>query len=101
MPMSLLPDPTRRGLLAWLACTPFALRAQSAKTVRIIVPFPPRRQHRHPGARARTLNVEINKALALPDAAQQLAIEGATPVPGSPQVFGALIAREIPRWAAV
>jgi hypothetical protein len=45
--------------------------------------------------------VEINKALALPDVAQQLAIEGATPVPGSPQVFGALIAREIPRWAAV
>ncbi len=47
------------------------------------------------------LNAEINKALALPDVAQQLAVEGATPMPGTPQAYGALIAREIPRWAEV
>ncbi len=47
------------------------------------------------------LNAEINKALALPEVAQQLAAEGAVPVPGSPQAFGELIRREIPRWAEV
>jgi tripartite-type tricarboxylate transporter receptor subunit TctC len=47
------------------------------------------------------LNAEINKALALPDVAQQLAGEGATPVPGTPQTFGDLIKRETPRWAEV
>ena len=47
------------------------------------------------------LNAEVNKALALPDVAQQLAIEGAVPVPTTPQVFGDLIRREIPRWAQV
>lgn len=47
------------------------------------------------------LNAEINKALGLPDVAQQLAVEGAEPVPGTPQAFGQLIAREIPRWAQV
>ena len=47
------------------------------------------------------LNAEINKALALPDVAQQLAVEGATPMPTTPQAFGDLIKREIPRWAEV
>jgi tripartite-type tricarboxylate transporter receptor subunit TctC len=47
------------------------------------------------------LNAEINKALALPDVAQQLAGEGATPMPGTPKAFGDLIASEIPRWAEV
>lgn len=47
------------------------------------------------------LNDEINKALQTPAVAQQLAAEGAIPMPGSPQTFGALIAREIPRWAKV
>jgi tripartite-type tricarboxylate transporter receptor subunit TctC len=47
------------------------------------------------------LNAEINKALALPEVAQQLAAEGAVPVPGPPQAFGELIAREIPRWREV
>jgi tripartite-type tricarboxylate transporter receptor subunit TctC len=47
------------------------------------------------------LNTEINKALALPDVAQQLAVEGATPMPTNPQAFGDLIRREIPRWAEV
>jgi tripartite-type tricarboxylate transporter receptor subunit TctC len=47
------------------------------------------------------LNAEINKALALPDVARQLAAEGAEAKPGTPQAFGALIAREIPRWREV
>ena len=47
------------------------------------------------------LNAEINRALALPDVAQQLAVEGATPMPTTAQAFGDLIKREIPRWAEV
>ena len=47
------------------------------------------------------LNAEINKALALPDVARQLALEGAEPRPGPPQAFAELIAREIPRWREV
>ena len=47
------------------------------------------------------LNAEIDSALQQPAVAQQLAIEGALPMPGSPKAFADLIAREIPRWAAV
>ena len=47
------------------------------------------------------LNAEINKALALPEVAQQLAAEGAVPTAAAPKDFGDLIAREIPRWAQV
>jgi tripartite-type tricarboxylate transporter receptor subunit TctC len=47
------------------------------------------------------LNAEVNQALVLPDVAQQLALEGAMPMPTSPQAFGDLIQREIPRWAEV
>jgi len=54
-----------------------------------------------PAARVAQLNAEINKALALPEVAQQLAVEGAVPTPTTPQAYGALIAREIPRWAEV
>ena len=54
-----------------------------------------------PPAVVTRLNAEINKALALPEVAQQLAAEGAVPVPGPPQAFAALIAREIPRWREV
>jgi tripartite-type tricarboxylate transporter receptor subunit TctC len=54
-----------------------------------------------PAALVARLNAEINKALALPDVAQQLAAEGAVPVPGTPQSFGELIRKEIPRWAEV
>lgn len=54
-----------------------------------------------PAAVVARLNAEINKALALPDVQQQLAVEGAVPTPGTPQAFAALIAREIPRWAEV
>jgi tripartite-type tricarboxylate transporter receptor subunit TctC len=54
-----------------------------------------------PAALVTKLNAEISKALALPDVAQQLAVEGAVPMPGTPQAFGDLIRREIPRWAEV
>jgi tripartite-type tricarboxylate transporter receptor subunit TctC len=54
-----------------------------------------------PRALVTQLNAEINKALALPDVAQQLAIEGAAPMPTTAQAFGELIKREIPRWAEV
>ena len=54
-----------------------------------------------PAAVVARLNAEINKALHNPQVAQQLDGEGAVPVPGSPQAFGDLIAREIPRWAKV
>ena len=54
-----------------------------------------------PAAVVARLNAEVNKALALPDVAQQLAVEGAVPAPTTPQAFGDLIRREIPRWAEV
>ena len=54
-----------------------------------------------PAAVVARLNAEINKALALPDVAQQLSGEGAVPTPGTPQAFGELIRTEIPRWAEV
>ena len=54
-----------------------------------------------PAAVVARLNTEINKALALPDVAQQLAIEGALPMSTTPQAFDDLIKREIPRWAEV
>jgi tripartite-type tricarboxylate transporter receptor subunit TctC len=47
------------------------------------------------------LNQEVNKALALPEVRTHLDAEGAEPTPTTPQAFGALIAREIPRWDRV
>jgi len=47
------------------------------------------------------VNAEVNKALALPEVARQLALEGALATPTTPEAFGALIAREIPRWREV
>jgi tripartite-type tricarboxylate transporter receptor subunit TctC len=47
------------------------------------------------------LNAEINRALVLPEVQRQLAVEGAEATPTTPQAFGELIAREIPRWAEV
>lgn len=54
-----------------------------------------------PAERVNRLNAEINKALAMPDVQQQLAVEGAVPMPTTPRAYGELIAREIPRWAEV
>lgn len=47
------------------------------------------------------LNQHVNKALASDEVRTRLATEGAEATPASPQVFGQLIAKEIPRWARV
>jgi tripartite-type tricarboxylate transporter receptor subunit TctC len=54
-----------------------------------------------PAATVARLNAVVNQALALPEVARLLAAEGALPLPGTPQAFGELIRREIPRWAEV
>lgn len=54
-----------------------------------------------PAATVARLNTEINKILRLPEVAQQLATEGAIPMPATPKAYAELIAREIPRWAEV
>ena len=54
-----------------------------------------------PPARVERLNALVNRVLGLPEIGQQLAMEGAEPVLSSPEAFGQLIAREIPRWARV
>lgn len=54
-----------------------------------------------PAAVVARLNAELNRALAAPDVAESFAREGAVAVPGTPQAFGELIRREIPRWAEV
>jgi tripartite-type tricarboxylate transporter receptor subunit TctC len=54
-----------------------------------------------PAAVVARLNAEVNRAMALPDVAEQLSREGAIAVPGTPRAFGELIQREIPRWAEV
>ena len=54
-----------------------------------------------PVALVARLNAEINRALASPDLAPQLAAEGAVPQSTTPQAFGDLIRRELPRWAEV
>jgi tripartite-type tricarboxylate transporter receptor subunit TctC len=50
-----------------------------------------------PAALVAKVNAEVSKALALPEVAQQLAAEGATPMPSTPPAFGDPIQREIPR----
>ena len=47
------------------------------------------------------LNAQINAALNTPELKARLASEGAVATPGTPEVFGALIAREIARWKPV
>jgi len=47
------------------------------------------------------LNQHVNKALGLEEVRARLAAEGAEPTPTTPQAFGELIAREIPRWDKV
>jgi tripartite-type tricarboxylate transporter receptor subunit TctC len=48
-----------------------------------------------------TLNQHVNKALTSEGVRARLAAEGAEATPATPQAFGQLIAREIPRWARV
>jgi tripartite-type tricarboxylate transporter receptor subunit TctC len=47
------------------------------------------------------LNQHVNKALTSEEVRTRLASEGAEATPATPQVFGELIAKEIPRWAKV
>jgi tripartite-type tricarboxylate transporter receptor subunit TctC len=47
------------------------------------------------------LNQHVNRALGSEEVRTRLAAEGAEPTPATPQAFGALIAREIPRWNKV
>ena len=47
------------------------------------------------------LNQLVNKVLAAREVRMRLATEGADPSPGSPQVFGELIAGELKRWQKV
>ena len=54
-----------------------------------------------PAAVVARINAEVNRAMALPEVAEQFQREGAVAVPTTPQAFGDLIRREIPRWAEV
>jgi tripartite-type tricarboxylate transporter receptor subunit TctC len=47
------------------------------------------------------LNQQVNKALAADEVRLRLASEGAEAAPTTPQAFGQLIARELPRWQKV
>jgi tripartite-type tricarboxylate transporter receptor subunit TctC len=47
------------------------------------------------------LNTQINAALNTPELKARLASEGAVATPGTPEVFGQLIVREIARWKPV
>lgn len=54
-----------------------------------------------PPAVVTRINAEVNRAVAQADVAEQFNREGAAAVPVTPQTFGDLIRREIPRWAEV
>lgn len=47
------------------------------------------------------INAQINAALKRPAILERLQAEGAQPMPGSPAVFGALIAKDLARWGKV
>jgi tripartite-type tricarboxylate transporter receptor subunit TctC len=47
------------------------------------------------------LNQQVNKALSSEEVRARLAAEGAEATPATPQAFGQLIAKEIPRWDRV
>jgi tripartite-type tricarboxylate transporter receptor subunit TctC len=47
------------------------------------------------------LNGEVNKALALPDVKEKLALQGAVPTPMTPDELGAFIHSEVVKWAKV
>jgi tripartite-type tricarboxylate transporter receptor subunit TctC len=47
------------------------------------------------------LNHEINRALAEPDVRERLLGQGADPVPGTPEAFGAFMQQEMAKWAPV
>lgn len=45
------------------------------------------------------LNAEVNRALNADDTRERLAVLGIDPLPGRPEQFGELLARDIERWA--
>ena len=47
------------------------------------------------------LNGEVNKALALPDVKEKLALQGSEPTPMTPEELGAFIHNEVVKWAKV
>jgi tripartite-type tricarboxylate transporter receptor subunit TctC len=54
-----------------------------------------------PAEIVRALNTAVNAVIAAPETRAALARLGATPKPGTPEEFGAFVAAEIPKWAAV
>ena len=54
-----------------------------------------------PRAAINRINAEVNKLLADPKVRARLADLGGTPIPGTPEVFGKIIAAETEKWAAV
>jgi tripartite-type tricarboxylate transporter receptor subunit TctC len=54
---------------------------------------------RLPASVVTRLNEELNAVLAMPDVKALLASEGATPRPGTPEVFASLIRSDLARWS--
>ena len=52
-----------------------------------------------PRAIVMKLNAEVNRALAADDLRERLAAFGVDPLPGTPEQFGAILAKDIERWA--
>jgi tripartite-type tricarboxylate transporter receptor subunit TctC len=53
------------------------------------------------GAIIARMNREVNALLAKPDLREKLSRQGADPDPGTPEAFGARIARDRERWTGV
>ena len=47
------------------------------------------------------LNAEVAKALTSPDVREKLLAQGAEPMPGTPEAFGAFMQEEMAKWAPV
>ena len=54
-----------------------------------------------PRAAIDRINTEVNNLLADPKMRARLAELGGTPIPGTPEDFGKVIAEETAKWAAV
>ena len=94
---------SRRSLLVALgtlagAILPAAAQTYPNRPIRMIVPFPPAGT---PAAIVAALNRAINESLATTEAKAGLARFSAIAQTGSPQDFAALIASELPKWAAI
>jgi tripartite-type tricarboxylate transporter receptor subunit TctC len=47
------------------------------------------------------LNRDVAKALGSPDVREKLLAQGAEPMPGTPEAFGAFMQEEMAKWAPV